>query len=269
MIRLWDLKRMQCVRFIEDRNTSLAMHRGAITSLVAPTDNLLISASMDGRLRCFHVSTIEESIEASVSLDSILRGEFDFSTDFLDSPAGNDRLLQCFSPAGNESISRFCAGNGVVALTTNQGDFQLREFHCDESRLFSTERWKLRLRRHFGAIADLVFSPRGELTSAGTDYSLLLSEEGRFLGERSISFAPRDLAYVGGWLVVGGRDHDVHVFPREWPEGTAGTEIGRLIGHAGNVAAMAAMKNRGIVVTGGEDVGDFRGYFCRVCFVVT
>lgn len=270
MIRLWDLRRMQCVRFLEDRNSSLGMHRGAITSLVAPTENLLISASTDGFLRCFHVSPIKEKMaESSLSLDSILRGEFDFSTDLLDSPAENDRLLQCFSPAGNEAISRFCMGDGVVAFTTNQGDFQVREFHCEESRLLSTERWKLRLRRHFGAIADLAYSPRGELTSAGNDYRVILSEEGRYLGEGGVSFAPRDMAYVGGRLVVAGRDHDVHVFPREWLESSTGGELCRLSGHAGNVAAMAVMKNRGIVVTGGEDVGGFLGYFCRVCCVVT
>ena len=269
VIRLWDLRRMQCIRFIEDRNTSLGMHRGAITSLVAPTENLLISASTDGFLRCFHVSAIEDTKESTISLDSILRGEFDISADLFDSPAGNDRLIQCFSPAGNESISRFCVGDGVVALTTNQGDFQIREFHRDDSQLISTEKWKLRLRRHFGAIADLAYSPRGECTSAGSDYRVLLSEEGRILGEGSISFAPRDIAYVGGWLLVGGRDRDVHVFPREWFDGSAGMHSCRLVGHAGNVAAMAVMKNRGIVVTGGEDVGVFLGYFCRVCCVVT
>lgn len=107
------------------------------------------------------------------------------------------------------------------------------------------------------------------MTSAGNDYRVILSEEGRYLGEGGVSFAPRDMAYVGGRLVVAGRDHDVHVFPREWLESSTGGELCRLSGHAGNVAAMAVMKNRGIVVTGGEDVGGFLGYFCRVCCVVT
>ena len=72
-IRLWSLLTNKCLRFVEDSGNANSKHKGSITSLHFRGDEL-ISAGMDGCVKCFRVGATQSprDEEACLSLDALL-----------------------------------------------------------------------------------------------------------------------------------------------------------------------------------------------------
>ena len=266
-IRLWSIPAGKFLRCVEDFHTPQGKHVGSITALCFAGEQL-ITAGMDGCVKCFQLGATHSSMDAveeelgTLSLDDLLdwgsSASRSVGVGFGDiggvgvGGGGNmngigdtgmtDKLL--WSVAVEESGVAHLAFDAARKQTlVSTGEHEVRLL---DGRLATT---RLRLRSQSGAVTAVVLDRWCQLVAGSADHSVMVCDgaSDAVVAWREEATAVSTLAAAGSWVVVPGPAYSLRVLNSAWEE------CCRLEGHREQITAVAM--DASTVVSSSSDVG--------------
>lgn len=244
---------------MEDFHTPQGKHVGSITALCFAGEQL-ITAGMDGCVKCFQLGATQSSMDAveeelgTLSLDDLLDwgssasrsigfgGVGGGSMNGIGDTGMTDKLL--WSVAVEESgvaHLAFDAARKQTLVSTGEHEVRLLDGQLTTTRL--------RLRSQSGAVTAVVLDRWCQLVAGSADHSVMVCDgaSDAVVAWREEATAVSTLAAAGSWVVVPGPAYSLRVLNSAWEE------CCRLEGHREQITAVAM--DASTVVSSSSDVG--------------
>lgn len=238
-IRLWSLLANKCLRFVEDPGNANSKHKGSITSLHFRGDEL-ISAGMDGCVKCFRVGATQSprDEEACLSLDALLN----WGAEDASEPRVEDKLEWSVTLLPSSGIAQ-CSFSAVMdRVLVSSDDREVAVFDASFAHCL------LSLQSPNGGITSIRLDRQCHLLVGSDDHTILVYDTATdaLLARLSQPTAVSAMAASGNWIVTPGEAYRLRVLNER------GEESYSLVGHTGRVTSVAM--NATTIVSCGYDV---------------